>query len=109
MKNVKEIMKSAQGAGILVPALNVAHLPMTKPMIEAAVDTDTFILIEVSRVDWNNFGAESLSAVFREYEKFKNDNFTRLHLDHIPVIDENGERLDYMSSSGKPSTWVTIR
>ncbi len=89
-------MKAARASGLLIPALNVAHLPMAKPMIEAAADTDTFALIEVSRVDWNNFGAGSLKAVFSEYEKFKNQAFTRLHLDHIPVIDENGERLDYM-------------
>ena len=97
MKNSIEILKKARTEGVLVPALNVAHLPMTKPMIEAAADTGTFALIEVSRVDWNNFGAESLKAVFLEYEKYKNTEFTRLHLDHVPVLDETGSRLDYMS------------
>ena len=90
-------MSKARAEGVLVPALNVAHLPMTKPMIDAAVDTGTFVLLEVSRVDWNNFGAESLAAVFKEYQKYKNEDFTRLHLDHVPVIDETGEKLDYMS------------
>lgn len=97
MKTIMEIMKKAREEKVLVPALNVAHLPMTKPMIEAAVDTKTFTLIEVARVDWNNFGAESLSAVFNEYKKYKNENFTKLHLDHIPVIDENQVKLDYMT------------
>jgi ketose-bisphosphate aldolase len=97
MKTVMEIMKTARKEGVLIPALNVAHLPMTRPMIEAAADTDTFALIEVSRVDWNNFGAVSLEAVFREYEKYKNQDYTRLHLDHIPVVDESQQKLDYMS------------
>ena len=90
-------MKKAREAGILVPALNVAHLPMAKPMIEAAADTKTFALLEVARADWNNFGAGSLADVFREYSKYKNENFTRIHLDHIPVIDENQVKLDYMA------------
>ncbi len=90
-------MKSARDNGILIPALNVAHLPMTQPMIEAAADTETFALIEVSRVDWENFGAESIKSVYQEYDRYRNDKFTSLHLDHIPVIDENQIKLDYMS------------
>ncbi|MBI9107388.1 MAG: class II fructose-bisphosphate aldolase [Spirochaetales bacterium] len=97
MKNIAEIMRIAREREILIPAMNIAHLPMTRPMIEAAVDTGTFALMEVSRVDWNNFGAESLKAVFLSYQKYKNENNTRLHLDHIPVIDENQVRLDYMA------------
>jgi ketose-bisphosphate aldolase len=96
MKSITEIMEKAHKEGILIPALNIAHLPMTKPIIKAAVDTETFVLIEVSRIDWNNFGAGSIKDVYREYQEHKDDNFTRLHLDHIPVIDENNVRLDYM-------------
>lgn len=97
MKTIFEIMNTAAEKGVLIPALNVAHLPMTEPMIKAAADTETFALIEVSRVDWNNFGAGNLTEVSREYEKYKNEKYTRLHLDHIPVIDETGEKLDYMA------------
>jgi len=97
MKSIMDIMKKARAKGVLVPALNVAHLPMTEPMIKAAVETKTFILIEVSRVDWNNFGAESLAAVFHEYQKYRSEKYTRIHLDHIPVIDENQVKLDYMA------------
>jgi ketose-bisphosphate aldolase len=96
MKSITEIMEKAHKEGILIPALNIAHLPMTEPIIKAAVDTETFVLIEVSRIDWNNFGAGSIKDVYREYQEHKDDNFTRLHLDHIPVIDENNVRLDYM-------------
>ncbi|NQT57620.1 MAG: class II fructose-bisphosphate aldolase [Bacteroidetes bacterium] len=97
MLKTTEIMKKARKQGVLIPALNVAHLPMTEPMINAAADTTTFVLIEVSRVDWNNFGAGSLKDVYLEYTKYKNERFTRLHLDHIPVIDEMQVKLDYMS------------
>ena len=97
MKKITETMKSARENGILIPALNVAHLPMTQPMIEAAADTETFALIEVSRVDWENFGAEGIKSVYQEYDRYRNDKFTSLHLDHIPVIDENQIKLDYMS------------
>lgn len=92
-----EIMRRARNQGVLIPALNVAYLAMMEPMINAAVDTTTFILIEAARVDWNNFGAGSIKDVFLEYSKFKNEQFTRLHLDHIPVIDEKQKKLDYMS------------
>ena len=80
-------MEKAHKEGILIPALNIAHLPMTEPIINAAVDTETFILIEVSRVDWNNFGAGSIKDVYGEYLKYKADNFARLHLKfgRIPV------------------------
>lgn len=96
MEKITDIMKTAYRNGILIPALNVAHLPMTEPIIKAAVDTETFILLEVSRIDWNNFGAGSVGDVIAEYSKYMNKNFTRLHLDHVPVIDENNERVDYM-------------
>lgn len=97
MFKILEIMEKAYAKGILIPALNVAHLPMTESIIRAAADTDTFILIEVSRVDWNNFGAGGISEVYSEYMKYKDDRFTRLHLDHIPVVDESNVRLDYMA------------
>jgi ketose-bisphosphate aldolase len=96
MKSIINIMEEAHKEGILIPALNIAHLPMTEPIIKAAVDTETFVLIEVSRIDWNNFGAGSVRDVYVEYSKYMNEKFTRLHLDHVPVIDENNERLDYM-------------
>lgn len=96
MNKITDIMEIARNKGILIPALNVAHLPMTEPIIKAAVDTDSFILVEVSRIDWNNFGAGSVRDVYLEYSKYRNEKYTRLHLDHVPVIDENEERLDYM-------------
>ncbi len=90
-------MTRARQENILIPALNVAYLPMTEPMIRAVADTDSFALIEVSRIDWRKFGAESQEAVYREYEKYACENSVRLHLDHVPVIDEDGKNVDYRS------------
>ena len=90
-------MIRAREEKILIPALNVAYLTMTEPMIRAIVDAGSFALIEVSRIDWRKFGAESPEAVYREYEKHANSEHVRLHLDHVPVIDEDGKNVNYRS------------
>lgn len=95
MSDTKEILTKACDAGILVPAFNVAHLPMTEPIIRAVKDTGSFALVEVSRVDWEKFGAESYKAVLETYKEQDNGGHTRLHLDHVPVIDEDGKEVDY--------------
>ena len=90
-----DIMKSAAAQGLLVPAFNVAHLPMLKPMADALVRLKTFALIECARPDVEKFGAQSFDAVYEEYTRSANPAFMRLHLDHAPVVDEEGERVDY--------------
>jgi ketose-bisphosphate aldolase len=37
-----------------------------------------------------------LEAIRDEYERVKDLHHTRLHLDHVPVIDEDGLRVDYL-------------
>lgn len=95
--NIKEIMTKAKSEKILIPALNVAHLPMTEPMIRAVADTGSFALLEVSRIDWRNFGAVGVKAVYEEYAKHAREGHVRLHLDHVPVIDEENQRVDYVA------------
>ncbi len=95
--NVNEIMLRAREKQLAIPALNVAHLPMAKPIMQALIDTNTFALIEAALVDWTHFGAGSLEAVCNEYDKYKSEKHVRLHLDHIPVIDEKQNKRDYMS------------
>ena len=97
MSDTKQIMGKAAASGILIPAFNVAHLPMTEPIIRAVKDCGSFTLVEVSRVDWEKFGAESYAAVADEYKKYDNGGHKRLHLDHVPVIDEDGQKVDYRS------------
>jgi fructose-bisphosphate aldolase, class II len=95
MKNTADIIRAARAAGIGLPAFNVAHLPMTEPIIRAVRDQDSFALVEVSRIDWVKFGAQSPAAVSLEFNKWNDPRHVRLHLDHVPVIDEDQKKVDY--------------
>ncbi len=92
-------MRKAYEKKILIPAFNVAYLPMMKPVVRALVDLETFGLVEVARVEVEKFEAGSFAAVAQEYKTFaqrlENRSHTRLHMDHIPVIDEDGTRVDW--------------
>lgn len=96
---VAEILRRAFERRILVPAFNVAYLPMVKPIVEALVDHETFGLVEVARLEVEKFGAVSFAAVAQEYWRYakvgENRKYTRLHQDHIPVIDEDGLKVDW--------------
>lgn len=95
MKSSNDILHAALGMKIAIPAFNIAHLPMTEPITRAVADQDSFALIEVSRIDWMKFGAKSPAAVIQEFAKWANPAHVRIHLDHVPVIDEDGEQVDY--------------
>ena len=97
MSDTKQIIEQANKLGILVPAFNVPYLPMAEPIIRAVKDTGSFALLEVARVEWEKFGAESYQTAAEEYRKHDNGGHTRLHLDHVPVIDEDQKRVDYRS------------
>jgi len=90
-----EIIKNALNAGVVVPAFNVPHLPMVEPIIKAVTDTDSFALVQVARLEWEKFESKSLTAVRDEFDKFDNPKNVRLHLDHVPVIDEDHLEVDY--------------
>ena len=91
----REIVSRAWRAGLAVPAFNIPYLPMMKPVVDALADSGCFGLIAVARLEWVKFEARSLEAVRDEYERAKDERFTRLHLDHVPVIDEDGLAVDY--------------
>ena len=95
-KGSEEIMAMAYQSHTVVPAFNVPSLPMIKPVIQALKDTGQFGLIEVARLEWVKFEAQSPEAVAAEYHKYATAENTRLHLDHVPVIDEDGKRIDFM-------------
>lgn len=86
---ISDIMKSAYEKHIVIPAFNIAYLGMVKPVSDALSECRTIGIIEVSRPDIENFGAESIGAVAQKYREFADLRFTFLHLDHVPVIDEN--------------------
>lgn len=56
---------------------------------------DTFGMVEVSRPDIEKFNAKSLGACADEYRKFADTRLVTLHLDHTPVIDEDGIAVDW--------------
>jgi fructose-bisphosphate aldolase class II len=91
-----DIMLNAKKAGVMIPAFNVPHLPMVEPIIRAVVDQDSFALIETARPEWAGDPARGVAAVKQEFDRWCNLDYVRLHLDHVPVIDENQERVDYL-------------
>jgi ketose-bisphosphate aldolase len=92
---LKDVMSVAASAGIVVPAFNIPYLPMAEAVAKALSEYDTFALMEVARLEFTKFGAKSPTAVAAEFKKFANPRVTSLHLDHVPVIDEDNLRVDW--------------
>jgi fructose-bisphosphate aldolase class II len=97
MQNTSEIINNASQAGVAIPAFNVPYLPMVEPVIRAVVDQDSFALIETARLEWSKFESQGPSAVLEEFMKWNEPDYVRLHLDHVPVIDEDNLQVDYLS------------
>jgi len=74
---------------------------MMRPVVEALRDSEAFGFIQVARPEWEKFKAESLEAIREEYGKTSDERYTRLHLDHVPVVDEDGERVDFLGIIGR--------
>ena len=96
MLSAKEIVSLARKNEIFIPAFNIPYLPMTEPVAEAVKDENSVAIIHVARVEWEKFEAKSLEAAAGEYRKYEKPGYTILGLDHIPVIDEDQKRVDYM-------------
>lgn len=95
MSDMHQIMKTAWEKHIVIPAFNVPYLPMIEPVVRALVETSTFGLLEVAYIEWMNFEVKGPEDVYTEYQKYQHPQCTRLHLDHIPVISESEETVDY--------------
>ena len=91
------ILNNAWRRKIVIPGFNIPYLPMMEPVIRALHDTGTFGLIMVARLEWMKFKSGSMKMIRDEYEKLKDPDHTRLHLDHIPVIDEDNNPVDFRS------------
>ena len=89
-----EIVLKARNAGAVVPGFNIPYLPMMAPVVQALRDANCFGLIMVARLEWVKFEARSPEVIAEEYERIGESRCTRLHLDHVPVIDEDGARVD---------------
>ncbi|MEX2444799.1 MAG: class II fructose-bisphosphate aldolase [Alkalispirochaeta sp.] len=89
-------MQNALKHGIVIPAFNIPYIPMMEPVIQAAQDQDAFCLVAVARLEWIKFESRSMKAISDEYQRLDAKDNVRLHLDHIPVIDEDRETVDYL-------------
>ena len=96
MQGTDEIVGRAWRAGAVVPAFNVPYLPMVEPVIRAVADLDSFALVETARLEWLKFEAGGPAAVMAEFLKWNDTAHVRIHLDHVPVVDEDGQRVDYL-------------
>jgi len=93
--NSRQIMSTAFGHKTVIPAFNVPYLPMIKPIVSAVRDERSFAFVAVARLEWVKFESVSMDAVKKEYDRWVDPAHTRLHLDHMPVVDEDGIRIDY--------------
>jgi fructose-bisphosphate aldolase, class II len=91
------IVSKARLAGLVIPAFNVPYLPMVEPVIQAVVDQDSFALVETARLEWIKFASRGPAAVIEEFARWDRPEHVRLHLDHVPVIDEDGLEVDHIS------------
>ena len=97
MQSTADVVNNARKASVVVPAFNVPYLPMVEPVVRAVVDQDCFALIETARLEWIKFEAQGPAAVMAEFMKWNEPDYVRIHLDHVPVIDEDNQRVDFLS------------
>ncbi len=95
MKTEQAVLR-ARALGKCIPAFNCPHIPMVKPIAQAIADENSVAMIQVARVEWEKFEAESPERIAEEYSKYRVEGHTLLHLDHVPVIDEDYLKVDYM-------------
>ena len=95
--NTRDIMRKAFEMGVVIPAFNIPHLPMLEPVAQAIADDNAVAMIQVARLEWEKFESRSLEHVAGEYARFNKPSHTLLHLDHVPVIDEDNLRVDYLA------------
>jgi ketose-bisphosphate aldolase len=94
MNDTRAIVRRAWRLGTAVPGFNIPYLPMMEPVVRALRDTNSFGLIMVARLEWVKFQSGSLASIQAEYARVGDARHTRLHLDHVPVIDEDNLRVD---------------
>jgi len=95
LSSSRELILAAWRARTVIPGFNIPYLPMMEPVVRALRDTKSFGFIMVARLEWEKFQAKSLEAIRREYERVGDPRHTRLHLDHVPVVDEDRRDVDF--------------
>jgi ketose-bisphosphate aldolase len=94
--NAEQAVQLAAENKTIIPAFNIPYLPMVEPIIRAVKDENSVAMIQVARLEWEKFESKNLEAVAEEYFKYREPGHTLLHLDHVPVIDEDGLPVDYL-------------
>ncbi len=94
MSGAAAIVRRAFEQGLVVPAFNVPYLPMVEPVVRAVADCDSVGLIETARLEWYKFEGQGLGPVKAEFDTWARPE-VGLHLDHVPVLDEDDQRVDY--------------
>lgn len=96
MVSTARVIDRAWRVGVAIPAFNIPYLPMVEPVVRAVMDQDSFALIEVARLEWLKFESGSPAAVMDEFMKWNEPHYVAIHLDHVPVIDEDDRHVDYL-------------
>ncbi|MFH1478021.1 MAG: class II fructose-bisphosphate aldolase [Verrucomicrobiota bacterium] len=97
MKSSAELVRAAWDRGVVIPSFNVPYLPMVEPIVRATRDQDAVAFVAVARLEWVKFESRSLSAVMEEYKRWQDPKHVRLHLDHVPVMDEDHQQVDVLA------------
>lgn len=95
MSSGMDIVRQARQAGTVILAFNIPYLPMLQPVVEAVIDQDAVAMIETARLEWIKFDAHSPAAIKKEFDRLYHPGYLWLHLDHIPVIDEDNLDVNY--------------
>jgi len=95
MLTIAEIINNARKNALAIPAFNIPYLPMMEPVVQAIVDQDSFGLIDTARLEWIKFESKGPAAVAEEFAKWRQPDHVRLHLDHVPAIDEDDQCVDF--------------
>lgn len=95
MIKVQDLVKKAWQTGCVIPNISAPYLPMINPIIKAAIDQRAHIIVSVARVEWIKFGSKSMSAVKEEFDSCEPPPYVHLHLDHVPIVDEDYQQIDY--------------
>jgi ketose-bisphosphate aldolase len=90
-----KIVAAAASSGIVIPAFNVPYLPIVKAITTALSKYDAFGMVEVARLEFTKFEARSIPEIFAQFEQYADKRVTTMHLDHVPVVDEDGLTVDW--------------
>ena len=94
---IETVVRDKHAEHGVILAFNIPHLPMVEAVAKAVKDVKAPAIIQVARIEWTKFQATSPEAVADAFHRYADPEYLHLHLDHIPVVDEDDKRVDYMA------------